>query len=136
MFYIRRYVITYLLGLFAFFVASPDRDKLQPDKTYFIREWGDNVDDWNAQNSDSRAACGWGEVPMLLQAEHYAKPSYLDKFPILCYETICNKPSQIVGACFWHSFDHQRGYHAAPFYGGMMDAFHFMEWKTMARARK
>jgi beta-galactosidase len=104
-------------------LLRPIESKLRTDKTYFIREWGDNVDDWNAQNSDSRVARSWGEIPMLLQAEHYAKPSYLKEFPILCYETICNKPSQIVGACFWHSFDHQRGYHADPFYGGMMDAF-------------
>ena len=104
-------------------LLRPIESKLRTDKTYFIREWGDNVDDWNAQNSDSRVARGWGEVPMLLQAEHYAKPSYLKDYPILCYETICNKPSQIVGACFWHSFDHQRGYHADPFYGGIMDAF-------------
>jgi len=102
-------------------LLRPIESKLRADKTYFIREWGDNVDDWNAQNSDSRVARGWGEVPMLLQAEHYAKPSYLKEFPILCYETICQKPDQIVGACFWHSFDHQRGYHADPFYGGMMD---------------
>lgn len=104
-------------------LLRPIENKLQPDKTYFIREWGDNVDDWNAQNSDSRVSRGWGEIPMLLQAEHYANPSYLKDFPILCYETICQKPAQIVGACFWHSFDHQRGYHADPFYGGMMDAF-------------
>lgn len=99
------------------------RSDLRDDKTYFIREWGDNVDDWNAQNSDSRVARGWGEVPMLIQAEHYANPSYIKKYPILCYETICNKPKQIVGACFWHSFDHQRGYMLIPFYGGIMDAF-------------
>lgn len=104
-------------------LLRPIESKLQPDKTYFIREWGDNVDDWNAQNSDSRVARGWGEIPMLIQAEHYANPFYIKEYPILCYETICNKPSQIVGACFWHSFDHQRGYHADPFYGGMMDAF-------------
>ncbi|MEY8610818.1 sugar-binding domain-containing protein [Parabacteroides segnis] len=104
-------------------LLRPIESKLRTDKTYFIREWGDNVDDWNAQNSDSRVARGWGEVPMLLQAEHYAKPFYLKDYPILCYETICNKPNQIVGACFWHSFDHQRGYHADPFYGGIMDAF-------------
>lgn len=77
------------------------------------------MDDWNAQNSDSRVARGWGEIPMLIQAEHYAMPDY----PSLCYETICKTPKQIVGACFWHSFDHQRGYHADPFYGGIMDAF-------------
>ena len=100
-------------------LLRPIDSKLSPDKTYFIREWGDNVDDWNAQNSDSRVARNWGEVPMLLQAAHYANPDY----PTLCYETICQKPRQIVGACFWHSFDHQRGYHADPFYGGIMDAF-------------
>ncbi|WP_293741014.1 sugar-binding domain-containing protein [uncultured Parabacteroides sp.] len=104
-------------------LLRPIESELREDKTYFIREWGDNVDDWNAQNSDSRVARGWGEVPMLIQAEHYANPSYIKEHPILCYETICNKPKQIVGACFWHSFDHQRGYHADPFYGGMMDAF-------------
>ena len=100
-------------------LLRPIDSKLSPDKTYFIREWGDNVDDWNAQNSDSRVARNWGEVPMLLQAAHYANPDY----PTLCYETICQKPRQIVGACFWHSFNHQRGYHADPFYGGIMDAF-------------
>lgn len=100
-------------------LLRPIESKLSPDKTYFIREWGDNVDDWNSQNSDSRVARNWGEIPMLIQAEHYAKPDY----PSLCYETICQTPKQIVGACFWHSFDHQRGYHADPFYGGIMDAF-------------
>ena len=104
-------------------LLRPKENDLRADKTYFIREWGDNVDDWNAHNSDSRAARNWGEVPMLLQAEHYALPAYQDKYPILCYETICQKSRQIVGACFWHSFDHQRGYHADPFYGGIMDAF-------------
>ena len=104
-------------------LLRPIENRLFPDKTYFIREWGDNVDDWNAHNSDSRTARGWGEIPMLLQAEHYAHPAYQDKYPILCYETICQKPRQIVGACFWHSFDHQRGYHADPFYGGIMDAY-------------
>ena len=109
-------------------LLRPREEKLDKDKTYFIREWGDNVDDWNSQNSDSRVSRSWGEVPMLIQAEHYAFPSYADsssvwypKFP--CIENIYKKPKQIVGACFWHSFDHQRGYHADPFYGGIMDAF-------------
>ena len=104
-------------------LLRPKENELRADKTYFIREWGDNVDDWNSHNSDSRAARGWGEVPMLLQAEQYALPTYQDKYPILCYETICQKPRQITGACFWHSFDHQRGYHPDTFFGGIMDAF-------------
>lgn len=86
---------------------------LDPLKTYFIREWGDNVDDWNAHNSNSRVSRNWGEVPMLLQAFHYESR----------YREIVNASKQIVGGCFWHSFDHQRGIHTDPFYGGMMDAF-------------
>lgn len=86
---------------------------LKPGKTYFTREWGDNVDDWNAHNSNSRTARGWGEMPMLIQAAHYAA----------WYEKVYKQAPQVVGGCFWHSFDHQRGYHPDPFYGGMMDAF-------------
>ena len=89
------------------------KEVLDPSKTYFTREWGDNVDDWNAQNSDSRVARSWGEVPMLVQAKHYQ----------LDYKRVYNQSSQVVGGCFWHSFDHQRGYHPDPFYGGIMDAF-------------
>ena len=92
------------------------RNKLDPSKTYFVREWGDNVDDWNAQNSNSRVNRGWGEAAMLAQAEHYGKT---DGF----LETLYKNPRQVVGGTFWHSFDHQRGYHPVPFLGGVMDAF-------------
>ena len=103
-------------------LLRPIMHKLKPNKTYFIREWGDNVDDWSAQNSDSRVAREWGETPMLLQAEHYADPWYAEKYNTLCYNSIYQTPRQITGACFWHSFDHMQGYTAHPFYGGMMDA--------------
>lgn len=87
--------------------------------TYFTREWGDNVDNWNAHNSPSRAYRGWGEVPMLVQAKHYASPDY----KYTCYETLYQTSRQHMGGCLWHSFDHQRGYHPDPFYGGLMDVF-------------
>jgi len=116
---------------------------LNPEKTYFVREWGDNVDDWIAQNSDSRVNRSWGEVPMLVQAAHYGKPGEVNtKWPItavsssskngdkakplyngICLENLYTAPRQIVGACLWHAFDHQRGYHSVPFLGGLMDAF-------------
>ena len=99
-------------------LLRPKKD-LNPEKTYFIREWGDNVDDWSAQNSDSRVNRGWGEVPMLLQAKHYGRPEY----DFICLDDIYKNPRQIVGGCFWHSFDCQRGYHPVPFLGGFMDAF-------------
>lgn len=92
---------------------------LDPKISYFTREWGDNVDDWNAQNSNSRIARNWGEHAMLAQAWHYAAPSYA----FTCYDGLYRLSRQHVGGCLWHSFDHQRGYHPDPFYGGIMDVF-------------
>lgn len=100
-------------------MQDASKDKLDPTKTYFTREWGDNVDDWSSHNSPSRVARNWGEGPMLVQAEHYANPSY----PVTSFEVLFRQPRQHVGGALWHSFDHQRGYHPDPFYGGIMDAF-------------
>lgn len=94
-------------------------EKMNPAKVYFTREYGDNVDDWNSHNSSSRVAREWGEIPQLAQAFHYADPSY----PFTSIESIDHTPRAHVGATLWHSFDHQRGYHPDPFYGGLMDAF-------------
>lgn len=90
-----------------------------PGITYFKREWGDFPDDWNAQNSPSRVARNWGEQPMLVQATHYACSSY----DYINWENLYHIFPRSVGGCLWHSFDHQRGYHSDPFYGGLMDAF-------------
>ena len=92
---------------------------LDPKVTYFTREWGDNVDDWNSHNSPSRVARDWGEQAMLVQAQHYAAPNY----PYTSYDALYHTTKQHIGGCLWHSFDHQRGYHPDPFYGGLMDAF-------------
>ncbi|MDP4291987.1 MAG: glycoside hydrolase family 2 TIM barrel-domain containing protein, partial [Bacteroidota bacterium] len=89
------------------------------DRSVFTREWGDNVDDWTAHNSNSRVARGWGEHAQLVQAIHYASPSYLAS----SFETMYRNPDQFVGGALWHSFDHNRGYHPDPFYGGIMDNF-------------
>lgn len=96
-----------------------DAKELDDNVSYYTREWGDNVDDWNSHNSPSRVNRGWGEVPMLIQAEGYAKPNY----KYTSYDALYRTPRQHVGGCLWHSFDHQRGYHPDPFYGGIMDAF-------------
>ncbi|MDR2810801.1 MAG: glycoside hydrolase family 2 protein [Tannerellaceae bacterium] len=93
--------------------------EVDSSKTYFTREWGDNVDDWNSHNSPSRVARSWGEQPMLIQAQHYALPPY----PYASYESFFLTTPQHVGGTLWHSFDHQRGYHPDPFYGGIMDIF-------------
>lgn len=88
-------------------------------KPYFCREYGDNVDSWSAHNSSSRVARDWGEMPMLMQAKHYMKPEYA----YTSWDGEFKAPAYHFGAALWHSFDHQRGYHPDPFYGGIMDAF-------------
>lgn len=89
------------------------------NKPYFTREFGDNVDTWSAHNSTSRVARHWGEAPMMVQALHYLKTS----FPYTTYDTLNAAPAYHFGGCLWHPFDHQRGYHPDPFYGGILDAF-------------
>lgn len=93
--------------------------KMDPKISYFTREWGDNVDDWNSHNSPSRVNRAWGEIPMQVQAQGYAKTDY----KYTCYDVLYRNTRQHMGGCLWHSFDHQRGYHPDPFYGGIMDAF-------------
>lgn len=92
---------------------------LREDVTYFTREWGDCVDDWNSHNSPSRVARNWGEAAMLVQAQHYANPPYKYTALDILYRVFPNH----IGGCLWHSFDHQRGYHPDPFYGGVADIF-------------
>ncbi len=105
--------------------VNGDQDKVEraknydENKTYFTREFGDNVDDWNSHNSPSRTSRSWGETPMLIQAQHYAHPYY----PYTSLETLHRQTPQHVGGSLWHPFDHQRGYHPDAFYGGIMDAF-------------
>lgn len=94
-------------------------DVMKDSITYFTREWGDNVDDWNSHNSPSRVARNWGETPMLIQAKHYASPTY----KYTSYDALYKTPRHHIGGALWHSFDHQRGYHPDPFYGGLMDVF-------------
>ena len=101
------------------FTHPMSSDKVDPKKNYFTREWGDNVDDWNSHYSPSRVSRSWGEYPMLVQAKGYGKPDY----QYICYDALYRTSRQHVGGCLWHSFDHQRGYHPDPFYGGIMDNF-------------
>ena len=91
----------------------------QEERCVFTREWGDCVANWRAQSSPSRVAKGWGERAQLVQARHYADP---DHVAFSSYESLYRAPAQHVGGTLWHGIDHQRGYHADPFWGGIMDA--------------
>ena len=96
------------------------------EKSVFKREWGDFVDNWVDHNSVSRVAKQWGEIPQIKQAMHYFCEEWIDDneekdWPSMT--KIFSASSALVGATLWHSFDHQRGYHPDPFWGGIMDAY-------------
>ncbi len=84
-----------------------------PEQTIFTREWGENVDDWYAHNNNNRASRSWGERPQLIQALSLAET----------YNNLYNTEPQFIGGAQWHPFDHQRGYHPDPYWGGIYDAF-------------
>lgn len=84
-----------------------------PHQTIFTREWGENVDDWYAHNNNNRASRSWGERPQSIQALSLAAT----------YNGLYDTENQFIGGAQWHPFDHQRGYHPDPYWGGIYDAF-------------
>ena len=90
----------------------PDMDMSDIKQCVFTREFGEYVDDWYAHNNLNRASRSWGEKPMLVQANSLAKTT-----------EEMHTPGQFIGGCQWHPFDHQRGYHPDPYWGGIYDAF-------------
>jgi beta-galactosidase len=82
-------------------------------QSIFTREFGENVDDWYAHNTNNRASRSWGENALVVQALHLAK-AYNEMYPA---------DRQFIGGALWHPFDHQRGYHPDPYWGGLLDAF-------------
>jgi beta-galactosidase len=91
-------------------------------KPAWIREWGDQVDNWTDQQSRSRVPRGWGETPLFIQARSHA--ARLEE--ILGGRSNHAKPEEVerlAGACLWAGIDCQRGYHRQPFYGGVLDLF-------------
>jgi beta-galactosidase len=90
--------------------ATADTDIRQ---CIFTREWGENVDDWYAHNNNNRADRSWGERPLLVQARSLTRS----------YDELYGATRQFIGGAQWHPFDHQRGYHPDPYWGGIYDAF-------------
>lgn len=85
----------------------------RPEQCIFTREFGENVDDWYAHNNNNRASRSWGERPLLVQALSLAKS----------YDEMYRTTGLFIGGAQWHPFDHQRGYHPDPYWGGIYDAF-------------
>ncbi len=88
-------------------------DEGKVKQSIFTREFGENVDDWYAHNANNRASRSWGERPMLIQALSLADS----------YDAMFHTTGQFTGGAQWHPFDHQRGYHPDPYWGGIFDAF-------------
>lgn len=84
-----------------------------PEQCIFTREFGENVDDWYAHNNDNRASRSWGERPQKVQALSLAKT----------YDGLFRTTGKFIGGAQWHPFDHQRGYHPDPYWGGIFDCF-------------
>lgn len=89
------------------------KEGVPENKCIFTREFGEIVDDWYAHNCINRASRSWGERPMLIQAHSLAKS----------IGEMYHSQRQFIGGCLWHPFDHQRGYHPDPYFGGIYDAF-------------
>ncbi len=85
----------------------------KPKQPIFTREFGELVDDWYAHNNLNRASRSWGERPMLTQAMSLFRST----------DELYKTTGQFFGGCQWHPFDHQRGYHPDPYWGGIYDAF-------------
>ena len=91
----------------------PVGDPAKVRQCIFTREFGELVDDWYAHNNLNRASRSWGERPMLMQAMSLHQST----------EELFKTTGQFIGGCQWHPFDHQRGYHPDPYWGGDYDAF-------------
>ncbi len=87
----------------------------------WIREWGDQVDNWTDQQSSSRVPRGWGETPMLVQA--WAHLGRLDRVWSQNQGPAGRDRGRLCGADLWAGIDCYRGYHYQPFYGGVLDLF-------------
>lgn len=90
-----------------------DEKQDKPKQCIFTREFGENVDDWYAHNNNNRASRSWGERSLLIQALSLSKS----------YDEMYRTTGQFIGGAQWHPFDHQRGYHPDPYWGGIFDAF-------------
>ncbi len=84
-----------------------------PRQPIFTREFGELVDDWYAHNNLNRASRSWGERPQMVQAMSLRQSA----------RELYQTNGQFIGGCQWHPFDHQRGYHPDPYWGGIYDAF-------------
>ncbi len=84
-----------------------------PDRPSWIREWGDQVDNWTDQQGRVRVARLWGETPMSVETQSHMQSM----------EAIYASAHMPAGADLWAGIDYYRGYHRQPFLGAPLDVF-------------
>lgn len=90
-------------------------------KPIWIREWGDEVDNWTDQQSSVRVRREWGERPMFVQtASHQER---LDELYRSMKAPLVGERARLAGIDLWAGIDYYRGYHYQPFYGSPLDLF-------------
>jgi beta-galactosidase len=87
----------------------------------WIREWGDQVDNWTDQQGSVRVAREWGETAMLTQSARHLEA--LDEIYAKLDAPPAPGTARVAGADLWAGIDYYRGYHHQPFYGSPLDLF-------------
>ncbi len=90
-------------------------------KPLWVREWGDQVDNWTDQQGSVRVPRDWGETPMLVQASSHLQA--LDAIYAKLSGALEPGTARAAGADLWAGVDYYRGYHQQPFYGSPLDLF-------------
>jgi beta-galactosidase len=105
-------------GFTAWDVQYSDNHGQRPE---WYREWGDLVDNWTDQQGPNRIARGWGEAPMLSQANIHFE--MMDRIYAAQQQPVTDDRPRQSGAGLWAGIDAYRGYHHQPFLGGPLDLF-------------
>ena len=88
----------------------------------WTREYGDDPDNFNDQNTVWRMPRGAGDAPMVDAVDRMLK-RYLDsESNSVQYIDVYNNPRRC-GYGVWPGISHNRGYHMNPCYGGHLDLF-------------
>lgn len=94
-------------------VSYIGHERKDDSRPAWIREWGDQVDNWSDQQGRVRVSRDWGETPMLVQASSH----------MLSLDKIYSASGLPAGADLWAGIDAYRGYHHQAFLGAPLDLF-------------
>lgn len=86
-------------------------------KSTWVREYGDNPDNWSDQNTVWRTRRKWGEHLMLRQVNRIIS----SKYDWMTSYTDMYNSNLVSGFGLWPSIEYNRGYHMNPCYGGLLD---------------